>query len=149
LEAQHIIPIYNPYEREPFLEMAAEAAPVPEHDFFLCVAALEPRKRHDRLLKAYKASEVDTPLLIMGKGKPENEAAIRRQIDELGLQDRVRMEGYHHNPYPWIARAKAMILTSDAEGLPRVLIEALLLHTPVISVDCPSGPKEILTQELA
>jgi glycosyltransferase involved in cell wall biosynthesis len=149
LEAQHIIPIYNPYEREPFLEMAAEAAPVPEHDFFLCVAALEPRKRHDRLLKAYKASEVDTPLLIMGKGKPENEAAIRRQIDELGLQDRVRMVGYHHNPYPWIARAKAMILTSDAEGLPRVLIEALLLHTPVISVDCPSGPKEILTQELA
>ncbi|MDP5292833.1 glycosyltransferase [Oceanimonas sp. CHS3-5] len=150
LQAGHIIPIYNPYEREPFVEMAAEeATALPEHDFFLCVAALEPRKRHDRLLKAYKASGVRTPLLIMGKGKPENEAAIRRQIDELGLQDKVQMVGYHHNPYPWIARAKAMILTSDAEGLPRVLIEALLLHTPVISVDCPSGPKEILTQELA
>lgn len=149
LQAANIIPIYNPYEREPFLAMAREPADVPDEDFFLCVAALEPRKRHDRLLKAYKESNVATPLLIMGKGKPEHEARIRQQINELGLQDRVRMVGYHHNPYPWIERAKAMILTSDAEGLPRVLIEALLLHTPVISVDCPSGPKEILTQELA
>ena len=59
------------------------------------------------------------------------------------------MAGYHHNPYPWIASAKAVILTSDAEGLPRVLIEALMLHVPVISTDCPSGPREILTGELA
>ncbi|MDT8878294.1 glycosyltransferase [Halomonas saccharevitans] len=149
LKAKRILPIYNPYEREPFVAMAEEPAALPDGDFFLCVAALEPRKRHDRLLRAYAESGVVTPLLIMGKGKPEHEAAIHEQIVELGLSDRVSVAGYHHNPYPWIANAKAMILASDAEGLPRVLIEALLLHTPVISVDCPSGPKEILTQELA
>ncbi|MEQ6888236.1 glycosyltransferase [Halomonas sp. CS7] len=149
LEAERIIPIYNPYEREPFVAMAEEPAELPEGEYFLCVAALEPRKRHDRLLRAYAESGVVTPLVIMGKGKPEHEAAIREQILELGLSDRVTLTGYHHNPYPWIARARAMILASDAEGLPRVLLEALLLHTPVISVDCPSGPREILTQELA
>ncbi|MCL7939235.1 glycosyltransferase [Halomonas sp. ATCH28] len=149
LEAERILAIYNPYEREPFVEMAKEPAELPDGEFFLCVASLEPRKRHDRLLRAYAQSGVATPLVIMGKGKPEHESAIREQISELGLEDRVIMAGYHHNPYPWIAAAKAMILTSDAEGLPRVLIEALLLHTPVISVDCPSGPREILTQELA
>lgn len=149
LRAKSILPIYNPYERAPFVAMAAEPVELPEDDFFLCVAALEPRKRHDRLLRAYAESGVQTPLLIMGKGKPEHEETIRQQIEALGLSDRVTLTGYHHNPYPWIAKAKAMILTSDAEGLPRVLIEALLLHTPVISVDCPSGPREILTQELA
>lgn len=148
LEAKRILPIYNPYEREPLATMADEPAKLPEGEFLLCVAALEPRKRHDRLLRAYAASGVTTPLLIMGKGRPEHEAAIREQIETLGLSDRVTLTGYHHNPYPFIRQAKAVILTSDAEGLPRVLIEALLLHTPVISVDCPSGPREILTQEL-
>ncbi|MBB3143483.1 glycosyltransferase [Halomonas organivorans] len=149
LEAERIVPIYNPYEREPFVAMAEEDAPVPDGDFFLCVAAIEPRKRHDRLLRAYAESGVTTPLAIMGKGKPEHEASVREQIEALGLEDRVLWLGYHHNPYPFIRQAKAMVLTSDAEGLPRVLIEALLLQTPVVSVDCPSGPREILTQELA
>lgn len=149
LKAETIIPIYNPYERDPFVELAREPADLPEGDYFICLAALEPRKRHDRLLRAYAASGVSTPLVIMGKGKPEHEAKIRQQIEELGLRDRVIMAGYHHNPYPWIASAKAVILTSDAEGLPRVLIEALMLHVPVISTDCPSGPREILTGELA
>lgn len=118
LEAKRIIPIYNPYEREPFVAMAAEPTDLPEGEFFLCVAALEPRKRHDRLLRAYAESGVATPLIIMGKGKPEHEAAIRKQIVELGLADRVTLAGYHHNPYPCISSAKAMLLASDAEGLP-------------------------------
>ncbi|WP_136246788.1 glycosyltransferase [Halomonas borealis] len=149
LRAERIVPIYNPYERAPFVDMAEESAPLPDGDYFLYVAAIEPRKRHDRLLRAYAASGVSTPLAIMGKGKPEHEAAVREQIKALGLEDRVLWLGYHRNPYPFIQHAKAMVMTSDAEGLPRVLIEALLLHTPVISVDCPSGPREILTQELA
>lgn len=147
--AKEIRTIYNPYERTPFVELAREPAELPDHDYFICLAALEPRKRHDRLLRAYAASGVTTPLVIMGKGKPEHEAAIRAQIRELKLEDRVIMAGYHDNPYPWIANAKAVILTSDAEGLLRVLIEALMLHVPVISTDCPSGPREILTGELA
>lgn len=149
LEAKRILPIYNPYAREPFVAMTREPAELPTDDYFLCLAALEPRKRHDRLLRAYAASGVTTPLMIMGKGKPEHEATIREQIETLGLGDRVTLAGYHHNPYPWIAHAKAVILTSDAEGLPRVLIEALMLHVPVISTACPSGPREILTGELA
>ncbi|UYG01941.1 glycosyltransferase [Halomonas sp. LR3S48] len=149
LQAERIIPIYNPYEREPFVAMAAEPADLPKGEYFLCVAALEPRKRHDRLLRAYAESGVETPLVIMGKGKPEHETAIRQQIVDLGLENRVILAGYHRNPYPWIDQAKALVLTSDAEGLPRVLIEALLLHTPVISTDCPSGPREILTGTLA
>ncbi|RDB41840.1 glycosyltransferase [Halomonas sp. DQ26W] len=148
LKAELIIPIYNPYEREPFVAMASEPAQFPEGEYFLCVAALEPRKQHERLLRAYARSGVNTPLVIMGKGKPEHEAAILEQIEALGLENRVIMAGYHRNPYPWIAQAKAVILTSDTEGLPRVLIEALLLHTPVISTDCPSGPREILTGSL-
>jgi len=145
LKAERILPIYNPYEREPFVALGREPAELPAGDYFLCLAALEPRKRHDRLLRAYAESGVATPLYLLGKGRPEHEAVILDQIRELGLESRVILAGYHDNPYPWIANAKAVILASDAEGLPRVLIEALMLHVPVISTDCPSGPREILS----
>lgn len=156
LKAEIIIPIYNPYEREPFVKMAGEALQLPPgvtpERYFLSVAAIEPRKRHDRLLRAYRHAldhhGLSSPLLIMGKGKPEHEQHLQALVAELKLEDHVHMLGYHHNPYPYIQSALALVLTSEAEGLPRVLIEALLLHTPVISVDCPSGPKEILSQEL-
>lgn len=143
----HIQTIYNPYERQPFLDMAKEEVSVPFDDYFIHVGAFSSVKRQDRLLRAYARSGAETPLVLLGKGETEGE--IKQQIAELGLNDKVVMLGYRTNPYPFIQKAKALILTSDAEGLPRVLIEALLLHTPVISVDCPSGPREILTGELA
>lgn len=148
LEPGEIHAIYNPYEREPFVAMAREPAQLPSGDYLINVGTYEPRKRHDRLLRAYKASGVTTPLVLLGKGKGDQEDTLRALIDELGLQDRVILPGYQTNPYPFIRHAKALILASDAEGLPRVLIEALLLGTPVVSVDCPSGPREILSGEL-
>lgn len=149
LEPSEIRAIYNPYEREPFLAMAEEPAILPDGDYLINVGTYEPRKRHDRLLRAYKASGVTTPLVLLGKGKGDQEERLRALIDELGLTDRVILPGYQTNPYPFIYHARALILTSDAEGLPRALIEALLLGTPVVSVDCPSGPREILTGTLA
>ncbi|MCE9662531.1 glycosyltransferase [Halomonas sp. M5N1S17] len=147
IQPSSIQTIYNPYERQPFLEMASEEVSLPFDDYFVHVGAFTNVKRQDRLLRAYARSGVSTPLLLLGKG--ETEAEIRQLVTELGLDNKVVMLGYRTNPYPVIQNAKALILTSDAEGLPRVLIEALLLHTPVISVDCPSGPREILTGALA
>ncbi|MDN6180306.1 MAG: glycosyltransferase [Halomonas subglaciescola] len=143
--------IYNPFDQDAIRLAASEEKALPHapRSYFLHVGTFEPRKRHDRLLKAYAASHASSPLVILGKGKANEKQAIQQQIDELGLSESVTMLDYQSNPYPLIANAKALVLTSDREGLPTVLIEALLLHTPVISVDCPSGPREILTQEFA
>lgn len=148
LQPAEIRVIYNPFERQPLENMAQEPTDLPQRDYLIHAGAYEPRKRQDRLLRAYKASGVTTPLYLLGKGKPENESKLRSLITEMGLEDRVTMQGFVTNPYPFIANAKGLILTSDAEGLGRVLIEALLLGTPIVSVDCPSGPSEILTGKL-
>ncbi|MCX9106975.1 glycosyltransferase [Aeromonas veronii] len=138
--------IYNPFDIEKIQALANEPFSKPFDKYFIHVGTFEERKRHDRLLQAYQLSGVDTPLVLMGKG--ERRPHIEAMIAEMNLANQVKIIDFQKNPYPFIKAAQALILTSDAEGLPTVLIEALICHTPVISVDCPSGPAEILTKPL-
>ncbi|MNF49928.1 4-alpha-N-acetylgalactosaminyltransferase [compost metagenome] len=138
--------IYNPFDISKIKRMADEPIIKPFDKYFIHIGSFEERKRHDRLLQAYKLSNIGTPLILMGKGalRPK----IEMMIDDMGLANKVTIIDFQKNPYPYIKAAQALILTSDAEGLPTVLIEALICHTPVISVNCPSGPAEILIGEL-
>ncbi len=138
--------IYNPFDIKCIQERSTEQVNLPFSEYFLHVGSFEKRKRHDRLLDAYKLSGIETPLVLMGKGGLENE--IREKIATLDLGHKVMVMEFQKNPFPYIKNAKALILTSDAEGLPTVLIEALVCHTPIISTNCPSGPSEILVDEL-
>ena len=56
----------------------------------------------------------------------------------------VDLVGFQANPYPFIARASLFALSSAWEGSPNALTEAMALGTPVVSTDCPSGPRELL-----
>ncbi len=114
---------------------------IPEQ-YFIHVGRFIKVKRHVFLLEAYKKSEVQTPLLLVGEG--ELHPTIQSKIIELGLEDRVFLLGYITNPYPLIAQAKGLLLSSSSEGMPMTILEALALNTPVIATDCPSGPREIL-----
>jgi glycosyltransferase involved in cell wall biosynthesis len=81
-------------------------------------------------------------LLILGEGplRAELETEIRRR----GLTGDVRLEGFVDNPFAYMRRARLFVLSSLWEGLPGVLIQAMACGTPVVSTDCPSGPREIL-----
>lgn len=81
-------------------------------------------------------------LLILGDGpsRPELEALIA----ELGLSDSVALPGYVENPLKYFARADAFVLSSLVEGLPNVLVEAMLCGCTPVATDCPTGPREVL-----
>ena len=110
----------------------------------IAVGSLKPAKDYPTLLRAVAkiAARMDVNLLIVGEGglRAELEALAR----ELGLEDRLTMPGFLPNPQAYLRRADLMILSSAAEGLPTVLIEALACGTPVVSTDCRSGPRDIL-----
>lgn len=110
----------------------------------LTVGTLKRVKRHDLLLDAFAriAPAIDATLCILGEGAER--AALESQVRALGLQDRVLLPGYAADPAPWYAHADLFVLSSDYEGFGNVIVEALEQGVPVVSTDCPSGPREIL-----
>jgi len=132
--------IYNPFDFAEIRSRAGEPAPLPSEPYVIHVGRFAAQKRHDLLLDAW-ARVANAPRLVLLAAPDER---LTRMIEVRGLRDRVTVAGFQANPYPWIANAKLLVLSSDHEGLPNVIIEALALGTPVVSTDCPSGPREIL-----
>lgn len=81
-------------------------------------------------------------LIILGEG--EERKKLESLVKDLKLEEDVDMPGFMENPYVYMARADVYVLSSWWEGLPNTLIEAMACGTPVVSTDCPSGPREIL-----
>lgn len=138
--------IYNAFPVEEIRELATRGHPdIPARPYMIHVGRLARQKRHDILFKALRLMP-DAPPLVLLCNKPEKALALAQRY---GVADRVIIPGFQTNPYPWIAQAELMLLSSDYEGLPTVLIEAMICGTPVVSTDCPYGPAEILTGPLA
>ncbi|WP_082444211.1 glycosyltransferase [Sphingomonas sp. Leaf242] len=111
--------------------------------FILGVGRLEPQKRWDRLIAALPLlADQAIPLVLLGDGSERR--AIEAQIRALGLQDRVLLLGHSSDPLPVMARAAVLVLTSEYEGVPGVLREALSVGTPVISTDSSAAVAEIV-----
>lgn len=138
-----IITIHNPINKEG-IRILAEAF-IPEYEnYIIHVGSFKEAKRHDILLRAYAKTNQSMPLLLLGQGKLKSE--IEQLIVALRLTDKVMMLGFVENVFPYVKYAKFEILTSNREGFPLVIAEALALNTPVISTDCQSGPRELLPE---
>lgn len=141
------ITIYNPCN---IVDINAKAAQTPyienfglrDKEYIIHVASFDSMKGHRDLLQAYAKTERKLPLVLVGKGKLE--AEIKQLALQLNISDCVRFLGFQTNPYPLIASAALMVVTSKFEGFGYVIVEAQALGVPVISTDCPFGPRELL-----
>ena len=83
-------------------------------------------------------------LLILGDGPLRGE--LQTRIEARGLVDCVQLVGYVENPLKYFSRADIFVLSSHVEGLPNVLVEAMLCGCTPVATDCPTGPREVLDE---
>jgi glycosyltransferase involved in cell wall biosynthesis len=133
-------------------DMMRLAEQEPAHPWFrpgevpviLAAARLQAHKGFLALIRAFAVlrRSHEVRLVILGEG-PERKN-LEAEIARLELRSDVSLPGFFQNPFSFMKRARAFVLSSEYEGLPNVLIQAMAFGTPVVATDCNCGPAEIL-----
>lgn len=114
-------------------------------DYIVSIGRLTEQKNHCLLIDAFELVSQNDPnlkLRIYGQGDMEHE--ISRYIDNLGLTDKVFLMGQTDTPEEALKHARCFVLSSDYEGMPNALMEALAVGVPSVSTDCPCGGPQSL-----
>lgn len=116
-----------------------------ERKIILAVGRLERQKGFQNLINAFSKiskKHTDFDLLIAGEGTQRQ--TLEKTINVLNLADRVHLPGSVSNIGECYLSADIFVLSSEFEGYPNALLEAMACGLPVISFDCPTGPAEII-----
>jgi glycosyltransferase involved in cell wall biosynthesis len=152
INSSRVVTINNPVITKRLYELSDLT---PKHKWFddeknqiiLGVGRLVEVKNFKLLIDAFAVVSVynkRAKLIILGEG-PERKK-LEMQICELGLGDKVDLLGFVNNPFGYMAKASVYVLSSNYEGLPATLIQAMACGSAVISTDCPGGSREILQE---
>jgi glycosyltransferase involved in cell wall biosynthesis len=146
VHVDRLLVLPNPVDTDRIERMSKERCEVADsvqNQFIVALGMLRRVKRLDLLLRAFAAiaDEIPHDLVIIGDG-PER-ASLHRLAGELGISGRIRFTGLLINPFPLVRRAALVALSSDREGLPNALLQALALDVRCVSTDCGSGPRDL------
>lgn len=143
IENNKLYTLYNPINLTDICNSTSIS--INDEDYFLNVSRLVKGKGLLQLVDIYsklKKLGVNQKLYIIGDGELRYE--LEQKISFHKLEKDCILLGEIANPYPYFKGAKLFLFTSETEGLPTVILESMGCGTPVIAMDCPTGPKEIL-----
>lgn len=139
--------LYNCYDDEDILKKSKVSYTFrKQNDEKICLAVgrLTHQKGFDRLLKAHKkllSEGIKHKLVILGEG--EERENLEKCIADNGLTNSTELVGFSDNPYKYIKAADLIVCSSRYEGFSTVVVESLILGTPVVTTDC-TGMREVL-----
>lgn len=114
----------------------------------IAIGRLEEQKNYELLIDSF--GEIihmrgDVILHIYGEGSLHEK--LDKKIQKLGLKQNVILHGRVSDVLPELQKADVFVMSSDYEGMPNALMEAMASGLPCIATDCPSGPAELLSEE--
>jgi len=137
--------IYNGFNFKKIHKLANKKINI-NHPYILGIGRLSKDKNFKDLLIAFSKIDINHNLVILGEGE-EKENLIKLST-QLNINKKIHFLGWVNNPYPYIKNANLVVSTSKIESFHNILVESLILKTPVISYNIKCGPSEILTDNL-
>lgn len=132
-----------------FNEKIYQMTPPAEREKIICaVGRLTEQKRFDLLIEAFNSIKDKIPgykMIIFGEG--ELRESLEAQINKFNLSDRIFLPGTNQDAIKFVNRSSVFVLSSDMEGMPNALMEALAMGVPCVSTRCDMGPEELIENE--
>ena len=129
-----------------FNKTVYELTPPAERERLICaVGRLNKQKRFDILIDAFASIEKKIPeykMIIFGEGELRSE--LEERIASYSLDGRIFLPGTDQQSVKVVNRAEVFVLSSDLEGMPNVLMEAMAMGVPCVSTRCDMGPEELI-----
>jgi len=147
IKTKHIA-IPNPVDIKQIQRLKVQPCPIKldkNSKYIISVGRLIPLKRNKDLILAFSKIHKKIPeykLLFLGEGELETE--LKKLAKNLGIENKIIFGGNIKNPFSCLSKSELFVMTSELEGFPNVLVEAMACGLPVISSNCKSGPSEIL-----
>jgi len=138
--------IYNPIDVKKVIKQSKkkiEKIHLKKNKFILGAGRFTDQKRLGDLIRAFaKLKKDNLNLILLGDGELKSE--LLNLTKSLKIKNKVFFPGFDNNPFKYMSKCEVFVLTSAWEGMPNVLIQALLCGSKVVSTNCPHGPREIL-----
>jgi glycosyltransferase involved in cell wall biosynthesis len=131
----------------PIREIASDQKIIKEN-IVLTVGRLIPSKNHDKLIKSFiKLNKSGWKLVIVGGDalKMSMMKDLKDLVRELGAEDKIILTGNRSDVDLFYLKSRIFVLTSESEGFPNVIGEAMSAGLPVVAFDCIAGPSELIT----
>lgn len=115
---------------------------------FIAVARINTQKNYPMMIRAFAQAVKDVPsctLDIYGTGAAEKIQSLRELIEQLGMEERIRLCGWRRDISELLPQYDAFLMSSDYEGMPNALAEAMSAGLVCLSTDCKTGPKDMIT----
>ncbi len=150
--AERVITVPNGVDVKYLLSASAQSQKMSElkkiqRPVLLAGGRLNSVKRPDVFLRTVQLLQQNFDVEAYWCGDGPLRSDTERLIRELGLENRVRIVGFQRDLPSWMRRADCFVMTSDHEGSPNVLSEAMAIGLPVVSTNCDHGPGELLANE--
>ena len=154
VKTEQISRVYNPVSRDLIQKTMIIRTPFVERETdrrreIVFIGRLDPQKNLSHLIEAFASVNKEMPdtcLHLIGKGNLTE--AIKEMVERKGLSDCVSFDGICKNMETVYSMADMIVLSSEYEGMPNCLIEAIGCGIPIVSYDCPIGPKEIVVDDV-
>ena len=148
LNNKKIITIHNPVEVDKIKNDADIKTQPPwgdwskNHYVVISIGRLTFQKGYDVLIESMAKISLPVKLIIVGEGEERNN--LEKKISENNFNNNIMLAGFQSNITSWLSNADLFVLSSRWEGFGHVIVEAMASGIPVLSTNCPHGPKDII-----